>query len=160
MTLDEFNAIDAADAATLLQSCCGSREWVTRMNALRPFANLEALLSAADSEWLRLGQVDWMEAFHAHPRIGERTESPISLREQSQIYSADEKIARAIVTANADYERRFGFIFLVFATGKTPEQILKQMKDRLQNPREVEIRIAVGEQMKITRLRLRNLIEE
>lgn len=159
MTLDEFNALDEADALSLLLSCCGSREWATRMNAVRPFGTMETLLNAADYEWLRLSEVDWMEAFGAHPRIGERTESPVSLREQSAIYSADEKIARAIVTANADYDRRFGFIFLVFATGKTPEQILKLMKDRLMNPREVEIRIAVGEQMKITRLRMRNLIE-
>jgi OHCU decarboxylase len=159
VTLNEFNALDSDAALNALLECCGSREWATRMNGLRPFASLETLINAADSEWLRLGEVDWMEAFHAHPRIGERTESPVSLREQSVIYTADEKIKRAIAKANADYDRRFGFLFLVFATGKTPEEILKLMTNRLQNPREVEIRIAVGEQMKITRLRLRNLIE-
>ena len=159
MTLAEFNALEPDAAFKELLACCGSREWATRMNAQRPFGTVETLLDAADYEWLRLSELDWMEAFGAHPRIGERTESPVSLREQSAVYSADEKIARAIATANADYDRRFGFIFLVFATGKTPEQILALMKSRLMNPREVEIRIAVGEQMKITRLRLRNLVE-
>ena len=159
MTLDELNALNAGDALKVLLACCGSREWATRMNDLRPFGTVEIVLDSADREWLRLGEADWMEAFGAHPRIGERTDSPISQREQAAVYSAGDSIARALAKANAEYDKKFGFIFIVYATGKTPEQILEILDKRLHNPRDVEIRNAVAEQMKITRNRLQRILQ-
>lgn len=159
MTLDELNGLDTPAVLKALLACCGAREWATRMIALRPFGSIAVLLDTADREWLRLGEPDWLEAFDAHPRIGERSEAAASQREQAAVYSAGDNITRALAHANAEYEKRFGFIFIVFATGKTPEQILDILKTRLVNPRDMEIKIAVAEQMKITRLRLRRLLE-
>ncbi|MGQ0814834.1 MAG: 2-oxo-4-hydroxy-4-carboxy-5-ureidoimidazoline decarboxylase [Gemmatimonadota bacterium] len=158
MTLEQLNGLASDDAIALLLACCGSREWATRMNELRPFGSMEIVLDAADREWLRLGEADWLEAFSAHPRIGERSDSPAPQREQAAVYSAGDNITRALAKANADYHRRFGFSFIVFATGKTPEQILDIMNQRLAHTRDVEIRNAVAEQMKITRLRLQRLV--
>lgn len=160
MNIDQFNALSQSEALKLLIACCGSREWATQMMLLRPFGSTEVLLDTADREWLRLGETDWLEAFGAHPRIGERSDSPSSQREQAAVYSAGDSITRALTRANTEYERRFGFIFLVFATGKTPEQILELMNTRMHNAREVEIKNAVAEQMKITRHRLQRLVEE
>ena len=158
MTLEHLNEISAAEAVHTFLGCCGSLEWATRMNELRPFGSVEIVLDAADREWLRLGEMDWLEGFAAHPRIGERSDSLTSQREQAAVYAAGDVIARALAKANAEYDKRFGFIFIVFATGKTPEQILEILNKRLTNPRDVEIRNAVAEQMKITRNRLQRLL--
>lgn len=159
MTLTEFNNLSQSDAIRLLLACCGAREWATQMMLLRPFGSMEVLLDTADREWLRLGEADWLEAFGAHPRIGERGDSPASQHEQAAVYTAGDNITRALARANAEYEKRFGFIFIVFATGKTPEQIMDQLNTRVNNARDAEIRIAAAEQMKITRLRLQRLVE-
>lgn len=158
MTLAELNGLDAGEAMKVMLACCGSLEWATRMNALRPFGSTEILLDSADREWLRLGEADWLEAFGAHPRIGERSDSQQSQREQAAVYSAGDTISHALAKSNADYDKRFGFIFIVFATGKTPEQILELLDKRLHNSRDVEIRNAVAEQMKITRNRLQRAV--
>lgn len=159
MKLDDLNELDASDALKIFLACCGSREWATRMNDLRPFGSIEIALDAADREWLRLGEADWMEAFEAHPRIGERSDSATSQAEQAAVYSAGDTIARALARGNAEYDKRFGFIYIVFATGKTPEYILENLNKRLMNPRDVEIRNAVAEQMKITRNRLQRMLQ-
>jgi OHCU decarboxylase len=159
VTLDYLNEMEAAEAVNAFLACCGSLEWATRMNELRPFGSVEIVLDAADREWLRLRETDWMEAFGAHPRIGERSDSPASQREQAAVYSAGDSIARALAKANAEYDKRFGFIYIVFATGKTPEDILENLNKRLHNPRDVEIRNAMAEQMKITRNRLQRMLQ-
>lgn len=144
------------DHKQLLQ-CCASREWATQMVALMPFPSLNDLLDAADRVWLSLGEVDWLEAFAAHPRIGDVTDSAIAQREQAGVLSADDEMKRALAEGNAEYKRRFGFIYIVFATGKTPDQLLRLLRKRLYNERAVEIKVAAAEQMKITRHRLQQL---
>ena len=129
------------------------------MLARRPFGSMAALVEAADSIWRGLSEADWFEAFSAHPRIGERASSAFSQQEQARALSAGEQAQQALATANADYERRFGFIFLVFASGKTSEEILEILYRRLGNDRVTEIRNAVGEQMKIARLRLQKMMQ-
>ena len=158
MTLEQLNEMEAAEAVNCFLGCCGSLEWASRMNELRPFGSVSILLDAADREWLRLGETDWLEAFGAHPRIGERSTSATSQREQAAVYASGDTMTRALAKANAEYDKRFGFIYIVFATGKTPEQILENLEKRLGNSRDVEIRNAVAEQMKITRNRLQRMV--
>jgi OHCU decarboxylase len=159
VTLDHLNEMEAAEAVNAFLACCGSLEWASRMNELRPFGSVSILLDAADREWLRLGELDWMEAFGAHPRIGERSNSPASRQEQAAVYASGDAMTRALAVANAEYDKRFGFIYIVFATGKTPEQILENLEKRLGNTRDLEIRNAVAEQMKITRHRLQRMVQ-
>jgi 2-oxo-4-hydroxy-4-carboxy-5-ureidoimidazoline decarboxylase len=155
-----------ADAARqLLATCCGSDRWVERMLARRPFGSLEELLSSARREWFALDPADWREAFAHHPRIGNRadlqrrfaTARELSEREQSGVAGAPDEILDALADANRSYEERFGYIFIVRATGRTAAQMLELLRERLANPPEIEIEVAATEQAKITELRLLKL---
>lgn len=160
MKVQELNELDARAAFDALMSCCGSREWTQRMTTARPYASIDAVLDASDRNWLALGEDDWLEAFAAHPRIGERSESAWSQHEQEAALKAEDAIRNALIAANTEYERRFGFIFIVFASGKSPAQIIDLMRQRLNNDRATEIHNASAEQMQITRLRLRRLLNQ
>lgn len=157
MTFREFNAADASAAHAALLQCCGSKQWTERILAKRPFDNLEALLSTAESVWRTLGPSDWLEAFSAHPRIGEQTRSAWSSQEQNGISSAPDHVLEQLANGNREYEQRFGWIFLVNATGKTAPEILDLLNARLKNGKAEELRTAASEQAKITKLRLHKL---
>lgn len=159
MTLAELNGLSPVEAQRLLLQCCGSRHWVQRMVAQRPFTSTADLLRAADEAARELTNIDWLEAFAAHPRIGERSTSAWSESEQAGALSAHQDVQARLAGANAEYEKKFGFIFIVFASGKRPEQILEIMNARMHNAREIEIREAAAEQQKITRARLQKLLE-
>jgi OHCU decarboxylase len=122
-----------------------------------PFARTETMLAAADAVWIGLDPEDWLEAFRAHPKIGERTSSSLPQQEQSGAASASADQLEELARLNRDYQRRFGYIFIVCATGKTTDEMLAALNERLQNPPEVEIHIAVEQQRQITRLRLLKL---
>jgi len=132
------------------------------MLARRPFGSRDALLTAAREEWWALSPDDWLEAFSHHPRIGDRAELAarfpathhLSAREQSAVAHATEDVLTALADANQAYVDRFGFIFIVCATGKTANEMLELLRERLPNDRETELRIAAEEQAKITALRL------
>jgi len=132
------------------------------MMARRPFGRDAKMLTAARVEWFALSEADWLEAFSHHPRIGDRAalESKfpqthdLSAKEQSGIGIAGADVLTALAQANTDYFNRFGFIFIVCATGKSAEEMLALLLSRLQNDRPTELRIAVEEQAKITALRL------
>ena len=142
-----------ADAERQLLAACGSREWARRMAAARPFASREKLLDAAERTWLDLGSEDWLEAFAAHPRIGERA-SGEAAREQSGTRDASPDVLRSLADANREYEERFGRVFLVCATGKSAQEMLELCRLRLHNDPREELAVAADEQRKITRLRL------
>jgi 2-oxo-4-hydroxy-4-carboxy-5-ureidoimidazoline decarboxylase len=152
-------------ARALLRSCCGSRRWVERMLALRPFRTTDTLLSAARREWLALMPEDWKEAFTHHPKIGDRAAlrarfpatHQLSEREQAGMGAASDQAIEALAHGNAAYERRFGYIFIVCATGKSADEMLGLLNVRLQNDSVTEMRIAADEQCKITELRLKRL---
>ncbi len=161
-----LNAATADDAAALLGRCCGSRLWVEGMLELRPFATRAALDDAADAVWARMTRDDWLEAFRHHPRIGSgnepvaRSHEPTadwSREEQSAASRADASTMQALRQANAVYEERFGFVFLICATGRSAAEILRALEARLNNEPDTELRVAAGEQSKITRLRLEKL---
>jgi len=138
-----------------LRACCGSSEWVRRMMAAGPMANT---FSTADEIWSSLGEKDWLEAFAAHPRIGERKASGWASQEQSGAAAAANETLAALAETNREYEKKFGFIYIVCATGKSAEEMLTIARERLANEREQELRIAAGEQLEITKLRLMKLV--
>ena len=130
------------------------------MVARRPFGSREAALDAADEIWTSLAGHDWREAFAHHPRIGEQTTNSVASKEQSGVSGAAGDVRQALAQANRDYEQRFGYIYIVCATGKSAEEMLAIAKDRLQNDPDTELRVAAEEQRTITRLRLQKLLEE
>jgi OHCU decarboxylase len=152
-----LNAMNAGEAESRFLAACGSREWARRMTAARPFASRETLLEAADRVWLGLCPEDWREAFTAHPRIGERA-SGQAAREQSGTGGASETTLGDLAEANRDYEKRFGHIFIVCATGKSAQEMLDLCRRRLHNDAREELAVAADEQRKITRLRLEKWI--
>ncbi len=168
MTLDQLNALTAPEAEAEILKCCGSTRWAKQMGAARPFASDDDLFSRADDIWLSLSEADWLEAFRAHPKIGEQKAAAIQ-SEQAQSWSAQEQSGVAdaalqtkemLARLNREYEDRFGFIFIVCASGKSSEEMLAILKSRIDNDRETEIRIAAEEQRKITRLRLEKLLNK
>ncbi|MGZ3417138.1 MAG: 2-oxo-4-hydroxy-4-carboxy-5-ureidoimidazoline decarboxylase [Polyangiales bacterium] len=149
-----------------LLRCNGSRAWAARMAAETPFSDEESLMGRADAIWWSLDRKDWDEAFSAHPRIGskkdveKKPEKSWSSREQAGAAAANDDTLAALAQANADYEARFGRIYIVCATGKSAEEMLAIARSRLHNDPETEVRIAAEEQRKITRLRLHKLLME
>ena len=158
-TVAELDAAGDDRAAELLRECCGSSRWVREMIARRPFGSRDVVLRAADEIWDSLDARDWLEAFSHHPRIGESA-SGVAGREQSGIASAGNQTLRDLGEANRDYERRFGYIYIVCATGKSAEEMLAIARERLKNDPDTELGVAAHEQQKITRLRLQKLLED
>jgi OHCU decarboxylase len=148
-------------------SCCGSKKWAKKMSESRPFESLDQLIEAAEKISQNLETADWLEAFSAHPKIGAKKAVPQateqsanwSNHEQSGVQTASEKILDELATANRLYEERFGFIFIVCATGKNADEMLEICRSRLGNSDEAEIPIAAAEQRKITEIRLRKLLD-
>jgi len=149
-----------SQARELLRECCGSRGWVEAMAARRPFGSRAAALAAADEIWASLDGADWREAFAHHPRIGEQTTNSVAAKEQSGVSGAAGDVRQALANANRDYEQRFGYIYIVCATGKSADEMLAIAKSRLENDPDTELRVAAEEQRKITRLRLQKLLED
>jgi 2-oxo-4-hydroxy-4-carboxy-5-ureidoimidazoline decarboxylase len=158
-----LNALDNDAASEALRRACGAESWVRRMLAHRPYASGDALLARADEEWRASTRADRLEAFAHHPQIGEDVEAlrrrfqstaSLSRREQAGVEAADEATLLALRDANAAYRERFGFIFIICATGKTAKEMLDALRARLDNDPDTEISIAAAEQAKITRLRL------
>jgi 2-oxo-4-hydroxy-4-carboxy-5-ureidoimidazoline decarboxylase len=163
-----LNALDEIAAAAALRRCCGSERWVIAMNRERPYASTPALLAAAERHWSLLEGRDLLEAFSQHPQIGEDVSSlrqrfvathALSAREQSGLSGADEATLLALRDSNRAYRKRFGFIFIVCASGKSASEMLALLRARLPNERAAELALAAAEQAKITALRLRGLPE-
>jgi 2-oxo-4-hydroxy-4-carboxy-5-ureidoimidazoline decarboxylase len=159
MNVADFNALTIEEARQALTRCCGSHRWVERMLACRPFATTEALLREAAEVWNVLERRDWLEAFAAHPRIGERLAEADKWcgDEQAGVATAEGALQCELREANRDYEERFGCTFIVCATGKSAAEMLAILRSRLGNEPDRELRIAAAEQLKITCLRLEKL---
>ena len=166
MTLGEFNVLPRYRAEEELLKCCGSAAWARGMSRRRPFAGFDRLLQTAGEIWWRLDPSDWMEAFSAHPQIGQRQSTTHasaqaqawSVQEQSGISRAGVGVTMDLEAANQEYLAKFGHIFIVCASGKSAEEMLALLRSRLPNSPEQEIRVAAEEQSKITRLRLEKLL--
>lgn len=164
--LDWLNALPTEQATTELLQCCGSKRWAAAMLSQRPYASLESLLTVADDIWTSLEPSDWLEAFRSHPKIGER-KAAASVSQQSQqwsgqeqagVSSASQQTVASLAKLNEAYETRFGFIFIICATGKSSEEMLSVLQERLKNDPATELPIAAAEQAKITHLRLKKLL--
>lgn len=161
--LTQWNGISAADAAREVLACCGSSAWARDLAARRPFGNEAALIAASDEVWNGLAAADWMEAFSRHPRIGERKAPAVassqsaawSAQEQKDVSAADESVQAALLAGNREYEKKFGRVFIVCATGKSAEEMLSILNERLRNNDATELRAAAEEQRKITNIRLK-----
>lgn len=139
--------------------CCASQPWVERMMATRPFPSWDAVTVMADRIWWSLDQDCWLDAFKAHPRIGERVARGWSSQEQARAAESDPAVLHELYETNRDYEERFGHIFIVCATGKTAPEMLAIIQERMRNSPVDELRAAAEEQRKITHLRLLKLVE-
>jgi len=166
-SLHWLNELNPNDAKAEFLKCCGCSRWASSMIAARPFDTVNGVLATADEIWWSLAREDWLEAFRAHPRIGEKKAEAQesqqaenwSAQEQSGVANTIPAIKAALVQANLRYEQQFGFIFIVCATGKSAEEMLAILNRRLQNDPQTEIRVAAEEQRKITRLRLEKLLQ-
>ena len=164
--LRQLNAMDAQEIGAVLADFCAAPAWIERMAASRPFATPAAVLAAAESAADAVGPDDWREAFRHHPPIGEQAaERPqsdaartASSREQSAAREAPASDLAALADGNRAYRDKFGYVFIVCATGKTAPEMLAMLRERLTNDPDTEIRVAADEQRRITRLRLERLL--
>jgi 2-oxo-4-hydroxy-4-carboxy-5-ureidoimidazoline decarboxylase len=166
MTLPDLNALAPATRAEALAACCGAAAWVAMLNEQFPFNSLPALHEAAERTWYNLSEADWREAFTHHPKIGDVTAlkekfastATWAAGEQGAVRQASDETLAALAAGNAAYEQKFGYIFIVCATGKSAEEMLALLEARLPHSPSREIHVAMGEQAKITRLRLTKLL--
>jgi 2-oxo-4-hydroxy-4-carboxy-5-ureidoimidazoline decarboxylase len=164
--MEPWQRLDAAppdEARRLLFLCCGSSRWVELMLDRRPFGTMDRLLAAADEAWRFVSAQDWKESFSHHPRIGDRSllrerfasTRHLSESEQAGVGSASAQIIEELADANNAYEARFGYVFIICATGRGAEEMLAMLRARLANDPAAEIQVAADEQAKITALRLK-----
>jgi OHCU decarboxylase len=160
-TLASFNRLPRDEAERRLRVCCGSRAWASGVAARRPYADLPDLMRAADTVWAKLEKSDWLEAFEAHPRIGESGgHSPeSSKKEQSRIMGAGDENLTMLAAENRRYEKRFGHVFLISAAGRSAADVLAAVRQRIDNDAATELKVAAEEQRKITRLRLESMLQ-
>jgi 2-oxo-4-hydroxy-4-carboxy-5-ureidoimidazoline decarboxylase len=167
MTIADFDHLDKEEKKKLLFPCCGSSAWVNKMLTIPPVEDLVDLEEEAEEKWYECSEADWKEAFSHHPKIGDMS----SLREkfakdqwaegeQSSVKQASEEVLRSLTEGNKLYEEKFGYIFIVCATGRSAEEMLGMMTARLHNSPADEIQIAMEEQLKITKLRLEKLFND
>ena len=175
MRIEDLNALEGDEATRAFLRCCGSSRWAETMAAARPFETAAAMAVAADTIWWSLDRESWLEAFAAHPKIGAggvggagragEAGRPGASRgpewsdeEQAGVGGADDETRRRLADANRDYEARFGYMFIVCATGKTAGEMLALLERRLRHDAGEELRIAAQEQRTITQIRLRKLL--
>lgn len=145
--------------------CCGSTFWAQKLAEKFPFSSKEELKIESDKIWFSLSENDWKEAFTHHPKIGDveslkkkfASTANWASGEQSGVQSAEEQTLIELKNGNEEYEKKFGYIFIVCATGKSAEKMLVILKSRLNNSPQEEIKIAMQEQNKITHLRIDKL---
>jgi 2-oxo-4-hydroxy-4-carboxy-5-ureidoimidazoline decarboxylase len=170
--LARWNFLPVAAAVNEILPCCGSRAWANGMAARRPLLDERTLTGASDEIWRGLAESDWLEAFRSHPRIGEsrigESRAPKaalprsaawSEQEQRNVAEAGDAAKIALAEGNREYERRFNRIFIVCATGKSPAEILKILRRRLENDERTELGEAVEQQRQITQIRLRKWLQ-
>ncbi|MBD2754443.1 2-oxo-4-hydroxy-4-carboxy-5-ureidoimidazoline decarboxylase [Spirosoma validum] len=166
MILPELNELPVSQLKEALATCCGSTAWLNEMAKIFPVESKESLFEQAEIIWFACSQSDWREAFEHHPKIGDIN----SLREkfantkawasgeQSGVSTASQDVLEKLAEGNRLYEEKFGYIFIVYATGKSADEMLDILESRLPNSPEEEILIAMQEQNKITKIRLEKLL--
>ena len=166
-TLQFWNTAEVEPARDAMIACCGSQRWAAAMVAKRPIGSVLELSESADRIWSTMEEADWLEAFACHPRIGKHKSPHASAQsvawssqEQSSASSAAERVLDELANGNERYERRFGFTYIVCATGKSAEEMLVILNRRLLRDREAELREAAEQQRQITQIRLGKWLAE
>lgn len=167
MTIKEFNLLAQEEAIEALTKCCGSSNWVKNVIDQRPFKSKEAMLEVGQNVWDQATQEDALEAFNHHPKIGDlksltkkfATTKDWAGNEQAGVKAADQEVLQELAKGNMAYEMKYGYIFIVCATGKSAKEMLDLLMERLDNGTEEELKIAMAEQHKITIIRINKLIE-
>lgn len=169
MTIDQLNQLDPVALKEAFEKCCGASKWVDMMSAQQPYKNKKSLMILADHFWYRYClEADCMEAFKHHPEIGDistlekkyAATSDWAGQEQSGVNTAKKEILERLANGNKTYKEKFGFIFIVCATGKSATEMAELLEARLSNDLKHELKIAMEEQAKITRIRLDKLLED
>ena len=168
MTLPELNKLPVPELKHALLKCCGSGAWVEKISAEFPFDDVEQLIYRAEVNWYACDETDWREAFEHHPKIGDisslksrfATTADWAQGEQSSLEQAPDSVIEELALENRKYEEKFGYIFIVCATGKSATEMLSLLKERLVYSPEAEIKNAMIEQSKITRIRLKKLLAD
>ncbi|MBD0286266.1 MAG: 2-oxo-4-hydroxy-4-carboxy-5-ureidoimidazoline decarboxylase [Flavisolibacter sp.] len=166
MTLEELNRLEKKELKEALAKCCGSATWVAKMTSIFPVEDKATLLRKAEEFWFACNEADWREAFAHHPKIGDlkslkekyASTSKWAEGEQAGVKSTTPQALEQLAEGNRLYKEKFGYIFIVCATGKSAEEMLRILRSRLPNNPEEEIKIAMSEQNKITKLRLEKLL--
>lgn len=168
LTFAQFNTLSQEDAIAQLLTCCTSTQWAQKLARARPFTDQEALLASSDDVWheVQADESNLLEAFDGHPQIGNVASlkakycntQDSAAHEQSGANDASDATLEALAQGNQDYLDKFGFIFIVFASGKSAQQMLDLLLARLPNDRATELTNAAAEQNKITQLRLTKLL--
>ncbi|MBZ5740064.1 2-oxo-4-hydroxy-4-carboxy-5-ureidoimidazoline decarboxylase [Nocardioides mangrovi] len=163
MQLEEFNTMAAEDARRLVRPCVDIDSWVDAVVEGRPYADPAALLGRADEQARTWTAAEVEGALADHPRIGERhagsgTSAAMSGREQAGVDPHDAEVQRRLAAGNAAYEERFDRIYLVRAAGRSAEEILALLEERLGNDPETEIAVTAGQLREIALLRLEGLL--
>src|SRR3989442_11007709 len=166
--LETLNSLSPEQANAEFLKCCGSGTWARAMNEARPFATIAQLLVTADDVWSSLSRENWLEAFRAHPKIGEK-KAAITQSEQAQKWSAQEQAGTrkaaaetkaALAESNRKNLNRFDFIFVICRSVNSADEMLSSLNNSFHNDPQTELVIASAEQRKITRLRLEKLIKK
>jgi len=168
LNIQLLNVLSNAQLFIDLEKCCGSSEWIKKVIAARPYKDREDLYQTSDNIWASLSEDDYLEAFTHHPQIGDiesmkkkfASTANWAKNEQKGSSQASIEVLSALKTANQEYLAKFGFIFIVCATGKTAQQMLNLLNQRRPNDRSIEIKIAALEQNKITHLRIEKLLSD
>jgi len=167
LNIHELNQLSAEMSRLEFQRCCGATRWAEAMTTARPFRHVDHLLTAASEVWHGLGRDDHLEAFAAHPKIGDleslrakfQTTESWPEGEQAGVAEASAEVLQRLARGNRSYEKRFGYIFIVCASGKSAREMLALLEERLSNHPHEEPGIAAAEQEKITRLRILKLLD-
>lgn len=165
--LRQLNSFQPHVAEGEFLKCCGSKNWAREMSQHVPFRNVRDLLETAKSVWWSLSVEDWLEAFRSHPKIGAQKPAAQvssdslswSSKEQAGVSKANAATKNLLAELNHSYEEKFGFIYIVCATGKSSDELLELLEERLGNDSETELEIAAREQAQITELRLNKLLD-
>lgn len=162
MTIENINQLSEQEANAWFEQCCAATKWRAQMVAKRPFTSLEEMKTEAKNIWQQLNESDFLEAFEAHPMIGDvnslkakfaHTQAMAS-HEQEGATQADDSVLQRLNELNHAYLDKNGFIFIICATGLSAETMLEALEQRIHHSREKEIRIAAEQQIQITLIRL------
>lgn len=159
VTLGSFNAAPAQDAERTVLACCASGTFAKMIAAGRPYPDPIALLAAVDAAFEALSWDDIVEAMNEHPRIGDRAvRGGMSAAEQSGAAAASDAVRQGLADGNLAYEQRFGHVFLICASGLSGQEMLDQLRARLDNDEKAERTVVRDELRKITRLRMTKML--